>query len=69
MDDTWDNVKFKIIRKIVSLRFDQNDGIGTYSQEPLATFRKQLKTQILHVVLHCLMPQKSIILVLGVRIC
>ena len=25
--DTWDNVKFKIMKKIISLKFDQNDSI------------------------------------------
>ena len=26
-DDSWDNVKLKVMRKIVALKFDQNDGI------------------------------------------
>ena len=26
-DENWDKVKFKIMRKIISLKFDQNDGI------------------------------------------
>ena len=26
-DDSWDNAKSKVMRKIVSLKFDQNDGI------------------------------------------
>ena len=26
-DENWDKVKFKIMRKIIALKFDQNDGI------------------------------------------
>ena len=26
-DDSWDNAKIKIMRKIIALKFDQNDGI------------------------------------------
>ena len=26
-DDSWDTAKFKIMRKIIALKFDQNDGI------------------------------------------
>ena len=68
MDDTWDNVKFKIMRKIVSLKLDQNDGIRDKLLGATGFLMKQLKTQILHVVLHCLMPQKSIRLLLRVSI-